>query len=536
MTYVVLARKWRPQFFSDLIGQEAVSRTLENAIKLGKVPHAILFTGTRGVGKTTSARILAKALNCEKGPTITPCNECSNCTEISAGTNVDVLEIDGASNTSVDDVRELKETVRYAPSKSRHKIYIIDEVHMLSTSAFNALLKTLEEPPPGVMFIFATTEPQKIPETIHSRCQRFDFKQVSNLEIEKHLLKIIQSENFQLGETAIRLISRQALGSVRDAISLLEQVIAFSGDPKSGVPEDEVAKILGLTDRALIADTLDAFVSGNYDKALHSISEVFSKGFDPKTYLEELWEKVRDMMILKATGKNELLHASADEINKMQLWVAALELEEIERWFAILKSAYLEVSRVQFPKYLLEMSFLQITYRQERIALSSLLSRLEKLEQGFKMAPTISKAKQSNESPLERKITPSAEKKTLEFSWEMLVDAVKKKRPSLAAILLQTNSHDYDNGMLSLYFNPSSFYIDRAKDADFKACLSEASLKLFGFSLNLKIGVSENSEAHSRQSQMHQDRKNEKEALEDPIVKKAISLFQARVEDVKLRT
>ena len=256
MSYVVLARKWRPQKFSDLVGQEAITKTLQNAIELERVSHALLFTGSRGVGKTTSARILAKGLNCEKGPTVDPCDECSNCKEIVAGSSVDVFEVDGASNTKVDEIRELLENVQYRPSKSRHKIYIIDEVHMLSTHSFNALLKTLEEPPPGVIFIFATTEPHKIPDTILSRCQRFDFKQISQDRIAEHLKVILKEEKISFTDASIHMVSKQAAGSLRDALSHLDQVIAFSGDK---ISDEDVASVLGLTDRELVLKSLEAF-------------------------------------------------------------------------------------------------------------------------------------------------------------------------------------------------------------------------------------------------------------------------------------
>src|SRR5262245_13187627 len=247
MAYLVSARRWRPQTFEDLIGQEHVARTLGNAIRSDRVAHAFLFTGVRGVGKTTAARILAKALNCERGPTPTPCNVCVNCLEITAGNAVDVLEIDGASNTGVDDVREIIDNVRYQPAKSRFKIYIIDEVHMLSTSAFNALLKTLEEPPPHVKFIFATTDPHKVPHTIHSRCQRYDFKRIPLRLIVERLAHIVRSDGIEVSERALFLVAREAEGSMRDAQSMLDQVIAFAGKK---VRDEDVADALGLADRS----------------------------------------------------------------------------------------------------------------------------------------------------------------------------------------------------------------------------------------------------------------------------------------------
>ena len=237
MSYLVLARKWRPQTFADLVGQEHVSRTLANAIQAGRVHHAFLFTGARGVGKTSAARIFAKALNCETGPTATPCNVCPSCKEITAGQSVDVFEIDGASNTGVDDVRELRENIRYLPSRSRFKIIIIDEVHMLSINAFNALLKTLEEPPDHAKFIFATTEPHKIPVTILSRCQRFDFRKIALPRVTARLREIVDAEGIRISDRALGLVARRGEGSMRDSLSTLDQVIAFCGDE---VADDDV--------------------------------------------------------------------------------------------------------------------------------------------------------------------------------------------------------------------------------------------------------------------------------------------------------
>ncbi|MGQ9653584.1 MAG: DNA polymerase III subunit gamma/tau, partial [Thermodesulfobacteriota bacterium] len=247
MAYLVLARRWRPQRFEDVIGQRHVTQTLQNAILSNRVAHAFLFSGARGVGKTTVARILAKALNCEAGPTPHPCGQCDSCREITDGISLDVQEIDGASNTHVDDVRELMDGLRYRPAKGRYRIYIIDEVHMLSGHAFNALLKTLEEPPPHVVFIFATTEPQKIPLTVVSRCQRYDFKRIPLADIVGHLERISLAEGIRVDRDTLLAIAKEAQGSLRDAQSLLDQVISYAGD---NITREAVQEVLGRLDRA----------------------------------------------------------------------------------------------------------------------------------------------------------------------------------------------------------------------------------------------------------------------------------------------
>jgi DNA polymerase-3 subunit gamma/tau len=255
MSYIVLARKWRPKTFDDVIGQEVITQTLKNAVSTGKIAHALIFSGPRGVGKTSTARIIAKALNCEKGPTSDPCSNCTFCREISEGKSLDVIEIDAASHTGVDDVREIIENTRYLPSSGKTKIYIIDEAHMLSQSAFNALLKTLEEPPPHVLFILATTEVHKIPVTILSRCQRYDFKKVSTANIKERIELISSSEGIKIPEETLYLIAQESDGSLRDALSIVDQLIATFGNE---IKHEDATGILGVSDKSLIKSTIEA--------------------------------------------------------------------------------------------------------------------------------------------------------------------------------------------------------------------------------------------------------------------------------------
>src|SRR5262245_36388247 len=269
--YTVLARRYRPQALDQLVGQEHVAQALTNALKSGRVAHAYLFTGARGVGKTSTARILAKCLNCEQGPTVTPCGRCAACNSIAAGEDVDVIEIDGASNNKVDEVRELRSNTQYRPARSRYKIYIIDEVHMLSTSAFNALLKTLEEPPPHVKFIFATTEVQKIPVTILSRCQRFDFAGIEVTRIVDRLRDIVQREGMQADEDALEMIARRAGGSMRDAQSLLDQLLAFGGER---LTTDQVHGLLGTAGDDRVAELAGAVLDHDSRKAIDLLAEL----------------------------------------------------------------------------------------------------------------------------------------------------------------------------------------------------------------------------------------------------------------------
>src|SRR5213082_132703 len=285
MTYQVLARRLRPQRFDEVVGQEHVTRTLQAAIAVGRIAHAFLFAGPRGVGKKTTARLLAKALNCERGVGQEPCNECTNCREIGEGRAFDVLEIDGASHTQVDKMRDLMETVAHQPIRSRFKIFIIDEVHMLSQHSFNALLKTLEEPPPHVKFIFATTDPHKVLPTVVSRCQRYDLRRIGLAELRAQLRKTADAEGLRLSDDALALIAREAEGSLRDAQSLLEQVLAIAGD----TPDDAaVREILGAADRRLVVAVADAILAGDPGAAIRRIGELHAHGYDPQRFCRDL--------------------------------------------------------------------------------------------------------------------------------------------------------------------------------------------------------------------------------------------------------
>ena len=284
MAYLVLARKWRPQRFDEVVGQPHVVQTLTNAISTQRIAHAYLFSGARGIGKTSVARILAKALNCAQGPSPTPCNECESCREITESSSLDVLEIDGASNRGINEIRELRENIRYLPSKSPYKIYIIDEVHMLTGEAFNALLKTLEEPPAHVIFIFATTESHRIPITILSRCQLFEFRRLAGGAIVEHLQYIAQEEGIEISDVSLRLLAREAEGSMRDGQSLLEQMIAFSGKK---IKDEDLLEVLGVIDRQALLDAAAAIVDGDGVRCLEIIERLYLHGHDLRRFCQE---------------------------------------------------------------------------------------------------------------------------------------------------------------------------------------------------------------------------------------------------------
>ncbi|MBI2391774.1 MAG: DNA polymerase III subunit gamma/tau [Deltaproteobacteria bacterium] len=378
MSYLVLARKWRPQTFDDLVGQEHVSRTLGNAIAQGRVAHAFLFTGVRGVGKTTSARILAKALNCVNGPTAAPCLECSACKEIAAGVDVDVQEIDAASHTGVDDVRRIQESLPYRPARDRFKILIVDEVHMLSANAWNAFLKTLEEPPPHVKFIFATTEVHKVPITILSRCQRFDFKMIAAAQIAARVRHILSVEKIAADEAAIQLVAREAAGSMRDALSILDQVIAFGGDSLEG---DEVAKVLGVADRAALHGLAGAIVEGRAADALRMIEALAAGGFDLVHVARDLLRRCRDLVVARVVPEPEPLLDLADaELADVKALAAAADPDDLTRIFQGMSRGLDEIAKTGNPRHALEMAAVRLARRPPMVPVDALLERLADLE------------------------------------------------------------------------------------------------------------------------------------------------------------
>jgi len=392
MTYLSLSRRWRPQTFEELVGQDHVTRTLANALKAGRIHHAYIFAGSRGVGKTSLARIMAKALNCEKGPTATPCGQCSSCREITSSSAMDVIEIDGASNTGVDNIRELREHVAYRPARDRYKIYIIDEVHMLSTSAFNALLKTLEEPPPHVVFIFATTEAHKIPETIHSRCQRFDFALVPIPLIIKRLRTLIQKESIPAGPGSLELIAREAGGSLRDAESILDQVLAYHDQ---GVREEDILNILGIVDRVTVISLMEAVIRAEAGRALTIVNEVYARGHHLPKFATQVLERFRDLMVQKIllpasapAGETEspnrppeeLVHLSPAELDELKRLGAEADLARVETIIRILMSALEEIGRSPSARIVLELALVRAAHSGDILSLERILTRIESLE------------------------------------------------------------------------------------------------------------------------------------------------------------
>ena len=404
MDFQVSARKWRPQKFSELIGQEHIVRTLHNAIGMDRVAHAYLFSGTRGVGKTTTARLLAKALNCVDGPTAEPCDQCDFCKEIRDGISVDVMEIDGASNNGVGEVRDLIDNIQYSSSACRFKVYIIDEIHMLSKAAFNALLKTLEEPPAQVVFIFATTELTKIPETILSRCQCFEFKPLTHQQIINQLKAICENDGIQIDPQSLEEIAKNGAGSMRDAQSLLDQVIAFCGKE---IDAGAVESVLGIVGQSALAGFVDCVIQKDSAGLLQQVSEVIAHGKDLGYFCRDLIEYLRNLMLVKvASNAESLLSGQSTHLDTLKKQSASFQSDELQQMFQVLSKAEMEMKRSSLPQILFEMAVLRLTDVRPMQEIDALIDKINRMEGPSPAGKTSAPLPKRGEASSARKAAP----------------------------------------------------------------------------------------------------------------------------------
>lgn len=529
MSYQVIARKWRPQSFDQLVGQKHISQTLQNALKNGRLPHALLFTGPRGTGKTSSARILAKALRCANAKDFVPCNHCDSCSDINLGRSVDVIEIDGASNNGVDAIRELRDTVGYMPSSGKYKVYIIDEVHMLSTSAFNALLKTLEEPPAHVVFIMATTEVHKIPATILSRCQRFDFRSISTRQIAESLKAIADKENVKAEEDALWIIARQGDGSMRDSQSLLDQVITFANGP---LTRSNVVEILGLTDRSLLLETLSALVARDTKKIMSILEKVHLAGYESALFARDLLENIRNLMMAKLSQGTEgpkILELPDSELRFLEGLANDVSEEDLHLLFDMaLKSAH-EIPRSSEPQLVLEMGLLRMSQAPNIAQLSQILkggvpTAAPPLEPA--VAPKIHKAEALAQSPQDK--------------WFEFVQKLRSSDALFAAKIENLLFLGEKNKVLDLAIpHKMGFLKDQLSDNSIKQKLQGFIESIFGTGYSFQIqAVNDDSTGISAQAIVQNKQKLKEDEIatkvaNHPAIKSATSAFKGQIKSIK---
>src|SRR5208283_647843 len=437
MSYLVLARKWRPQTFDALTGQEPVAHILINALAHNKVAHAYIFSGPRGVGKTTTARILAKALNCESGPTSDPCGKCPSCLDVADGSSIDVSEIDGASNTGVDNIRDLREKVRYAPSAGRYKVYIIDEAHMLSGSAFNALLKTLEEPPPHVIFVLATTEPKKIPPTVLSRCQHLPFSRMSGHKIKERLKTIADTEGIKIASSPLEMIARAADGSMRDALTLLDQLTSFSDD----ISASDVKDLLGITDAETLAGLAASVIEGNAKEIITLIATLTDTGTDLKPFTRDFLQFIRNLLVSKITGDTAgILDLGEEEARA----IAGIRDTVSEEYLTLMLSELIKaepgIRNAFYPRIALEMTLIKLSMLSRFKSINEALQALKcpsspvpKKQDSPQIAA--SGAQHRAVRPPENIAAQSTEGLSLSAAWDAMVERVDAVNHPLASKL-----------------------------------------------------------------------------------------------------
>jgi DNA polymerase-3 subunit gamma/tau len=563
MSYLVLARKWRPQKFEEVVGQQPIIQTLQNAIRSQRVAHAFLFAGPRGVGKTSVARILAKALNCVNGPTPTPCDQCDACKEITKAIASDVFEIDGASNTGVDHVRDLQETIKYLPQKYRYKIYIVDEVHMLSTPAFNAFLKTLEEPPAHVIFIFATTEPHKIIETVIDRCQRYDFKKISTSLILEKLYALTKAEEITISQTALQLISREADGSLRDAQSLLDQVTTYAGKT---VSDKDVADILGIVDTKILNEISQAVFAQDLKKCLEIIKQVFTYGIDVRQFYRGLLEHFRNLMVVKISPNQKLFSdLSLKEIEELNDQIREVSLEKLQLMVKSLIEIETYVYRAPLPRVILEAIILRLATIPPVASLKAILERLETLQQKLgtveRFSPpsplvttavlgtetpqqTLSQTKTIPEEstslsvPRSNESTTLQENQSLVETWEKLLTFISKKKPPLASFLEPGTLLKLSPGSIEIGFPKNFLFLERIQEKTKKQELIKICEEFFGEKKKVAIHVVATQSNEKKNALITQAQKKEKirtEAKNHPLVREALSIFEGSITEIKVK-
>ncbi len=552
MSYLVLARKYRPGTFSEVVGQEHVTRTLKNAIRSDRLGHAFLFSGLRGVGKTSVARILAKTLNCEgDNAQDEPCGTCTSCTEVDEGRSLNVVEMDAASHTGVNDIRELRESVMYAPGEGKYKVYIIDEVHMLSKSAFNALLKTLEEPPPRVIFILATTEPHKVPVTIQSRCQRYDFRRIPSATIAQHLMNICRSEDVEISMDGLKKIAVAAEGSLRDSQSLLDQVLSFAGEK---VNDEDVSVVLGTLDRGMLMNILEAALNGRSGDALRSLSEMIENGSDPLRIAMDLIELLRALLLLAEMEEaGPVLDLPEGEMELLQRMAAGKDPQLMRIRFALLARGEERMRRSPQPRFHLELAIVHLARAEEVVSPGSGTAK----KADFDSPEQERRSEPGSTAPVEQTTAGETEKETVadspaspafaaietpEETWEQLVEFIGDRVPSIGSILEHLVCVKIAGDELVIGGKKGEWHMEflgeREKTVELVKLVSDF------FSRDMKVQLVEldteertgNSNLLEKKERKESDlaRKIRKETMEHHAIKGAIEIFHGEVESVRV--
>jgi DNA polymerase-3 subunit gamma/tau len=552
VSYQVFARKYRPQTFDDLVGQEHVTRTLRNAVEQNRLAHAYLFVGPRGIGKTSTARILAKALNCIHGPTTTPCGVCDNCKEIAAGNSLDVLEIDGASNNGVEQVRELRDNVRYAPAKSRYKIYIIDEVHMLTSQAFNALLKTLEEPPEHVKFIFATTEPQKVLATILSRCQRFDLHRIPANLIAQHLQFIAGKEKITLEPAAAHAIARGADGGLRDAESMLDQLVAFCGET---IAESDVLNVFGFTSEQTVVDFTTKILRGETSAALGLLDEQAAAGKEMMKLMSDLIAHLRDLLVYKVKPE-AIADETAPELQS-SLGEEAVLLET-DRLLELIEQFAAAEGRMKWApnkKLHFEVAVIKAIQTLSQVTLDQVISNLAALRgDDGASAPSVakpaarpperkaaSKPAAAPSTPVAAPSPPASHVPQIERVWPKVVQLAYVRRPLIKTWIDSARLLGAEGGTVLLGFPPDQKTVmeSLARPANrsfLEALLKEVSGSDWKVKLSLEEGLPPAAPAEDIEAESAATRPTPDDSIEsfknDPLIKEALELFKGEIKSV----